>query len=151
MNLLNKKLSVIKEKIDQDNIICIMIIGLGSVGCYLLDYLISQMDEKIKIIVVGRKIDKIEMSINITKVSALIRKQLKSKIIIDKCDLNNVNEITRVINKYKPEFILNSSRAYSGLKYGTISWHTIRAYGLWAPLAMKYIRNIMKGVEHTSL
>ena len=43
----------------------------------------------------------------------------------------------------QPDFTVNSSRVYSGLKYGSISWKTIRAYGLWIPLSVKFIRNIM--------
>lgn len=51
----------------------IMIIGLGSVGCYLLDYLMSCADETLEIVVVGRNADKMLSDVNIVKVSSMIR------------------------------------------------------------------------------
>lgn len=52
-----------------------------------------------------------------------------------------------MLEEYHPDIIVNSSRVYSGLKYGSISWNNVRAYGLWAPLAIKYIKNIMEAYE----
>ena len=42
---------------------------------------------------------------------------------------------------------MNSSRAYAGLKYGSISWANVRAYGIWSPLSIKYTKNIMEAYE----
>ena len=52
MKFLNNKLSLLKKKIDNNNSITVMIIGLGSVGCYLLDYLVSLADPQLRIVVV---------------------------------------------------------------------------------------------------
>ena len=55
MKTLNEKLQLLQTKIlDTDEKVRIMIIGLGSVGLYLLDYLVSTADPRIEIIVVGR-------------------------------------------------------------------------------------------------
>ena len=136
------------EKHTKENNITIMIIGLGSVGAYLLDYLVSKNDPSINIVVVGRDFNKMETKVNIIKISALIRQLNKSIIRIEAdVDLNNIESIQSTIEKYKPDFIVNSSRAYSGLKYGSISWANVRAYGIWTPLAIRFTKNIMDACD----
>ena len=125
-----------------------MIIGLGSVGNYLLDYLMSLADEKMDICVVGRNEGKIQSDINIVRVASMIRKQNKTNItVLGNVDLEDINAILFAIASFKPDIIVNSSRAYPRLKYGSISWNTIRAYGIWTPLAIKYTKNIMAAYE----
>ena len=140
---LNEKMALLKEN-SASRKIRIMIIGLGSVGHYLLDYLMSTADENLEIIVAGRNHEKMEMDVNIVKVSSSIRGQNRTNIIIESgVDLNDVSSITKAIYEHKPDIIINSSRAYSGLKYGSISWSNFRAYGIWTPLSIKYTKNIM--------
>ena len=43
-----------------DTPVTIMIIGLGSVGVYLLDYLISLSDKRLHIVVAGRNAEKMQ-------------------------------------------------------------------------------------------
>ena len=106
-----------------------MIIGLGSVGNYLLDYLVSVADENMEICVVGRNENKMESDVNIVRVASLIRRQNRCQISIDSSvDLNSIELITKAIEQFAPDIIVNSSRAYSGLKYGSISWKAVRAY-----------------------
>ncbi len=151
MKLLDKKLNKLSDKIGNGEPIVIMIMGLGSVGLYLLDYLISLADPNLHIVVVGRNEEKMTRDVNIVKTSALIRHQLRSKIIIESaCDLDNIESITDVLYNYKPDFIINSSRVYSGLKYGSISWNKLRAYGIWTPLSVKYAKYIMNASEYTN-
>lgn len=122
----------------------IMIIGLGSVGNYLLDYLLSTSDENIEIITVGRNAEKMQCDVNIARVASLIRHQNRTNVIVEGgVDLENIESITECLEKYQPDIIVNTSRVYAGLKYGSISWKNIRAYGIWIPLSIKYIRNIM--------
>lgn len=148
MKNINEKLSLLQGKIENNAPISIMIIGLGSVGLYLLDYLVSLSDPQLRVIVVGRNIDKMLKDVNIVKTAATIRKQLRSEIVIEsECDLNVVQSIKTVLQKHQPDFIINSSRVYSGLKYGSISWNNLRAYGIWTPLSMCYARNIMEAYE----
>ena len=147
MKSLEQRLSKIKEHIQQNHI-TVMILGLGSVGTYLLDYLMSCNDESMRIVVVGRNKERMESNANIVKVSSLIRRRNRSEVIIeDGVDFNEVGQIQACIEKYEPDFIVNSSRVYSGLKYGSISWTNLRAYGIWAPLAIQYIKNIMEACE----
>ena len=141
--MINDKLKLIKQH-DREGKIKVMIIGLGSVGNYLLTYLLSTADEKLEIIVAGRNADKLQCDVNIARVAALIRRQNRSNVIVDgTCDLENVDSIAECIRRHQPDFIVNTSRVYSGLKYGSISWKNVRAYGIWTPLSIKYIRNIM--------
>ena len=63
------------------------------------------------------------------------------------CDLDNIESIKRCLQENHPDIIVNTSRVYAGLKYGSISWKNFRAYGIWTPLSIKYIKNIMEAVE----
>lgn len=144
MKELDARLAVLKEHAKEKNI-TLMIMGLGSVGTYLLDYLLSRNDESIRIIVVGRSAEKMESNVNIVRIGALIRGMNKSSVIIEPdVDFNNTQQMAQVFGKYRPDIIVNSSRVYSGLKYGSISWSNFRAYGIWAPLSIKYIKNMME-------
>lgn len=145
MELLNKKLNLLKTKVDNNQPITIMIIGLGSVGCYLLDYLVSLGDPQLRLVVTGRNAEKMQMDVNIIRTASTIRRQCRSEIkVVGNCDLNDVNSIAAVLDAEKPDFIVNSSRVYSGLKYGSISWSNLRAYGIWSPLSIRYAKNIME-------
>ncbi len=144
MKTTNEKLAVLKENATKGKT-RIMIIGLGSVGNYVLDYLMSTADENLEIIVCGRNKEKLTSDVNIVRVASMIRRQNKTEIKICRTvDLNIVSSIADAITTYQPDIILNSSRAYSGLKYGSISWANIRAYGIWTPLSIKFTKNIME-------
>ena len=151
MKTINEKLALLQAKIEKNSPITIMIIGLGSVGLYLLDYLLSLSDDRLRIVVIGRNAEKMQRDVNIVKTAVTIRGQLRSKVEIDAdCDLENVSSITLSLNRWTPDFIINSSRVYAGLKYGSISWSKLRAYGIWTPLSIRYPRNIMKAYEESN-
>lgn len=149
MKSLNEKLVLLQTKLQSPApSLTIMIMGLGSVGLYLLDYLVGLSDSRLHIVVAGRDFDKMRKDVNIVKTAATIRGQLRSRIDIEgECHLDNVQSIAQVLTKWTPDFIVNSSRVYSGLKYGSISWHNLRAYGIWIPLSIRYARNIMEAYE----
>ncbi len=150
MKTIDGKLNILRCELKERKV-KIMIIGLGSVGHYLLDYLMSGGDEEMEICVVGRNEEKLESDVNIVRVAALIRGQCRSRIIVNgNVDLNNVSSIVEAIEAYRPDIIVNSSRAYSGLKYGSISWKNVRAYGIWSPLSIRYVKNIMEAYERAS-
>ena len=115
MKTTSEKLNIMRENFRARKA-RVMIIGLGSVGNYLLDYLMSSADENMEIAVVGRNAQKMESDVNIVRVASLIRGQNKSTItVIGDTDLNNVSSIENAICSYKPDIIVNSSRAYAGL------------------------------------
>ena len=147
MKTLDERLKIVEEHVNNDEI-TIMIIGLGSVGTYLLDFLVSKNDPAIKLVVVGKKEEKMQSDVNIVRVASLIRELNKSQIEIEaSVDLNDISSIEKAIAKYNPDFIVNSSRAYAGIKYGSISWHNVRAYGIWTPLSIKFTKNIMEACD----
>lgn len=147
MKTLQERLALVEKHV-KNNSIKVMIIGLGSVGTYLLDYLISRNDEAIEVIVVGRSYEKMEKNVNIVRVASLIRGLNKTNIKIEaNVDLTEIISIRDVIKRHNPDFIVNSSRAYPGLKYGSISWTNIRAYGIWTPLAVRFTKNVMEACD----
>ena len=151
MKSISEKLKLLKKKVDGGEKITIAIFGLGSVGCYLLDYLVSLADPQLRLVVVGRNAEKMQMDVNIIRTASTIRRQCRSEIkVIGNCDLNDVNSIANVINAERPDFIVNSSRVYSGLKYGSISWSNLRAYGIWTPLSIRFAKNIMEAYAQTN-
>ncbi len=147
MKGLQERLQMIEQHV-KENKVTVMIIGLGSVGTYLLDYLVSSNDPAMRIVVAGRNYEKMEKNVNIVRVAGLIRGLNKSRIDIESgVDLTDTESIRRAVEKYEPDFIVNSSRAYPGLKYGSISWTNIRAYGIWSPLAIRFTKNIMEACK----
>lgn len=147
MKSLDQRLKVVEEHV-KDGKIKIMIIGLGSVGSYLLDYLVSRNDPAVNIVVVGRNAEKMQEKVNIICVAGLLRGLNKSHIQVEGgVDLNDIKRIQAVIEKHEPDFIVNASRAYPGLKYGSISWTSIRAYGIWTPLAIRFTKNVMDACD----
>ena len=148
MKTLNEKYNLLKKKIDNQEKITIAIFGLGSVGCYLLDYLVSLADSQLRLVVVGRNAEKMQQDVNIIRTAATIRRQMRSDIIVEGgCDFKDVASIEKVFRKIQPDFIVNSSRLFAGLKYGTISWSNLRAYGIWAPMSVLLGKNIMEAYE----
>ncbi|MGN0639059.1 MAG: saccharopine dehydrogenase NADP-binding domain-containing protein [Huintestinicola sp.] len=147
MKSTNEKLNIMREALKSRKA-RVMIIGLGSVGNYLLDYLMSTADEDLEICVVGRNDAKLQSDVNIVRVASMIRRQNKSTVsVISNVDLTDVDAIAEAIKSFSPDIIVNSSRAYPGLKYGSISWANIRAYGIWSPLAIRFTKNIMAAYE----
>lgn len=145
MKTLNEKLNLLKAKLNCGQKITIAIFGLGSVGCYLLDYLVSLADPQLRLVVVGRNAEKMQQDVNIIRTAATIRRQLRSEIVIEgDCDFKDVASIETKLKKIEPDFIINSSRLYSGLKYGTISWSNLRAYGIWSPMSVLLGKNLME-------
>lgn len=145
MKTLKEKLNLLKKKLDGGENITIAIFGLGSVGCYLLDYLVSLADPQLRLVVVGRNAEKIQQDVNIIRTAATIRRQMRSEIVVEGgCDFKDVASIEAALRKIQPDFIVNSSRLYAGLKYGTISWSNLRAYGIWTPMSILLGKNIME-------
>ena len=145
MKTLNEKLNLLKKKLNGGEKITIAIFGLGSVGYYLLDYLVSLADPQLKLVVVGRNAEKMQQDVNIIRTAATIRRQMRSEIVVEGgCDFKDVASIEITLSKIQPDFIVNSSRLYAGLKYGTISWSNLRAYGIWSPMSVLLGKNIME-------
>jgi hypothetical protein len=149
----NNKLKSLAKKIEAKQPIKIAIAGLGSVGNYLLNFLMDAdfTELPFEIILIGRNKEKLQSDLNISRVAAGLRRKRYIEAQIFEADFNNIEQLSDIIFASKPDFIVNSSRAYSNLKYGSLSWNTIRAYGIWSPLSVKYIKNIMQAVEMSGI
>jgi len=144
----DKKIQNLTQKLDGNIPVKIAIFGLGSVGNYLLNYLLN-INYSIELHIVGRSKEKMQCDLNIAMVAANIRRIKHINYFIHEADFSNISQLSDIIGKVSPDLIINSSRAYSHLKYGSISWNTVRAYGIWSPLSVKYIKNIMKAIMNT--
>ena len=109
MEKTNDKLRKLLTKIDNKQSIKVAIFGLGSVGNYLLNFLLDYSDKDMQIIVVGRDNKKLEQDLNIATVAASIRGTLKSKTYFKKLDFNNIDELTNFFQEEKPDFVVNNS------------------------------------------
>lgn len=149
MKTLNEKLNLLKKKLNGGEKVTIAIFGLGSVGCYLLDYLVSLADPQLRLVVVGRNAEKMQQDVNIIRTAATIRRQMRSELVIEGgCDFKDVASVENVLRKIQPNFIVNCSRLFAGLKYGTISWSNLRAYGIWTPMSVMLGKNIMEAYRN---
>lgn len=145
MLTINEKLPLLKERLNNTREpVRILILGLGSVGNYLLDYLVSLADPRLEITVAGRNEERMRKDVNIVRTAAAIRRQLRSRINVKTVDLSEVESIASLLREVQPDFLVNSSRVYAGLKYGSISWHNFRAYGVWTPLSVEFAANIIR-------
>ena len=100
MKPIKERLNFLEQHVNSGKV-TVMIIGLGSVGTYLLDYLVSLNDPMINIVVVGRNFEKMEQNVNIVRVAALIRNLNKTHITIESSvDVNNIDAIEEVIKKH---------------------------------------------------
>jgi len=127
----------------------VAIVGLGSVGHYLLTYLLSS-PFPLKIYLLGRSRERMTADLNIAKVAADIRRHRHVVCELVEVDLADVAGIGEALARIEPDFLVNASRAYAHIKYGSISWHTVRAYGIWAPLSVRYAKNIMTALQGQS-
>jgi hypothetical protein len=143
MERLNDKLGRLAAKVENGEPIHVAIFGLGSVGHYLLEYLLAQRDPQLRLFVAGRSREKLVRDVNISRIAGLIRGASAAEVEMVDADFSSVDSTATAIRQVDPDVLVNSSRAYSGLKYGSISWSAIRAYGIWAPLSVKYVKTIM--------
>jgi hypothetical protein len=150
MELLNQKFRNLAAKITGGGQVHIAIFGLGSVGHYLLDYLLGLRDPSLKFCVVGRNQEKLARDVNISLVAGLIRGPVVNEIETIAADFTSPDSLEAAMVRARPDILVNSSRAYSGLKYGGISWQRIRAYGIWAPLSIKHVKSIMRAQRRSA-
>jgi hypothetical protein len=144
MENLNRKFRRLAGKISGGGRVHVAILGLGSVGHYLLDYLLGLRDPSLKLFIVGRNRERLERDANLLRVAGLIRGPVVNEIETLVADFTSADSLEAAIARAQPDILVNSSRAYSGLKYGGISWQRIRAYGIWAPLSVRHLKSIMR-------
>ena len=106
MKTLNEKLNGLRREL-RDRKARVMILGLGSVGNYLLDYILSSGDEGLEICVAGRNREKMVSDVNIVKVASLIRGQNRCGVdVMAGVDLNDISAIRDCIRAWKPDALV---------------------------------------------
>ncbi len=79
-----------------------------------------------EVYVAGRNEEKMVSDVNIVRVASLIRNQNRTNVVIrSDVDLEDVDSIARCLEECRPDIIVNSSRAYPGLKYGCCDQHIL--------------------------
>lgn len=125
----------------------IMIVGYGSTGAYVLDFLTRTKGiEEFEITVLTRSVEEAQKRINMTLISSQIM-GFYPKINLVKGDLNNTEETAELLGKIKPDIIAYTGRFIKGIKYGQYSYPNEIGYGAWLPLAIPLIYKLMKAVK----
>lgn len=127
----------------------ILIAGYGSVGQYLLDFILKdhRINNISKIHIMSRKTEsEVKPRIDISRVAAGLSERFID-IEYHSIDFNNVSAMADLINKVKPNVIVYTGRYASGLKYGAFSYPNQIGYGVWMPMSFPYIYNLMKAVK----
>lgn len=117
----------------------VMIVGAtGGMANYLLESLNKFADERLEVILVGRRFEELEKIANINMVAADIA-GTPHRFIPAACDISTdegIDELAALLQNYEPEAVVNCTRAVSGIKYGQISIPNEMGYGCWAPFSM---------------
>lgn len=126
----------------------ILIIGMGSVAGYLLEYLAQ--DNVCEVHVATRNIKKAESTINCITLASLIRTKARMKVQLHQVDIESTSMLDNMMNLVKPDIVVNTSRFLAHVKYGSISWTNCRAYGYWIPMSMYFTKKIGESIMRTN-
>jgi hypothetical protein len=107
----------------------ILIVGLGSVGGYVLEFLARNLSTG-KIIVGSRDEEWGIKKTNITKIGAALM-GFYPDISSIKMDLNDIEGTAETLREVQPDIILNSTRKVKGIKFGSISVPLDAGYAMW--------------------
>lgn len=134
----------------------LMIIGYGSVGQYLLDMILSDRAHRFynKVVVVSRKSkEEVAPRLNTSIVAGMIKNYSDEVIEVpyEQCDINDVDKLAKIIMEYNPIAIVQCARYFSGVKYGSYSYKNGIGYGVWAPMSVVPIMNVMQAVNRSGI
>ncbi|QPB08567.1 hypothetical protein [Vibrio phage Va2] len=117
----------------------VMIVGAtGGMANYLIESLNKFNDERLEVVLVGRRYDELEKIANINMIAADIA-GTPHKFVPVQCDISTdkgIEELGGIIKEFEPEAVVNCTRAVSGVKYGQISVPNDIGYGCWVPFSM---------------
>lgn len=124
-----------------------LICGYGSTGKYVVDML-SRLDiEDLEIHILSRKPEEeILPRLNTTIISSMIMEST-NEIIYHSCSMENISAMADLLKEVKPDIIAYNGRFISNVKYGSFSYPNGIGYGVWTPLAVPLVYNIMKAIK----
>lgn len=126
----------------------IMIVGYGSAGSMVLDFIIRMPElQDCEFIVMSRKSEEESSKrLNTTIVSAGIM-NFYPKVKYISCDLLDIDKTAGILSEECPDIIAYTGRFISGIKYGAYSYPNNLGYGVWLPLAAPLIYKLCLAVE----
>ncbi|MCB4790677.1 MAG: hypothetical protein LHV68_02200 [Elusimicrobia bacterium] len=129
----------------------ILIVGFGSAGSYVLDFLARTKGlENDELIIGTRSIDSAIARINICRVSAGIM-GFYPNIKYRKLDLMDTRHAVDILREIQPDIIVYTGRFIKGIKYGELSYPNNIGYGVWTPLALPLVYRLMKAVRDAKI
>lgn len=131
----------------------VLIAGYGSTGQYVVDFLLK--DHRINnldaIHIMSRKTNhEVGPRLTISKIAAGISKRY-IPLIYHCCDFNNIVSMSNILSSVRPDVVVYTGRYASGLKYGAFSYPHDIGYGVWMPMSLPYIRNLMIAVKDSGI
>lgn len=125
----------------------ILICGYGSTGKYVVDMLSRLGMENLEIHILSRKaMEEILPRLNTTIISAMIMEST-NEIIYNSCSMEDVSAMADLLKEIQPDIIAYNGRFISNVKYGSFSYPNGIGYGVWTPLAVPLVYNIMKAIK----
>ncbi len=129
----------------------VLICGYGSTGSYAVDMLARLGIEDLEIHILSRKSEEeIAPRLNTTIISSMIMESV-NPIIYHSCSMMDVERMAEIFTKVKPDVIAYTGRFISNVKYGSFSYPNGIGYGVWTPLSVPLIYNVMKAVKKSEI
>ena len=125
----------------------VMIIGYGSTGKYVLDFLLSLPEvENMEIVIATRDIEDARKHMNLSVISSGIRSYFPGNVKCLRMDLNYIDNAARILDEEKPDILAYTARWLKGLKYGQYSYPCNIGYGVWSPMSAVLIYKLMQEI-----
>lgn len=131
----------------------VLIAGYGSAGQYLIDFILKdhRINNVSEIHIMSRKpTDDVAPRLEISRVAAGISERF-IPIEYHQCNFNNIQQMSSLLDQIRPDLIVYTGRYASGIKYGAYSYPYDIGYGVWMPMSVPYIHNLMKAVKDAGL
>lgn len=129
----------------------VLICGYGSTGKYAVDMLARLGLEDMEIHIMSRKsAEEIAPRLNTTVISAMIMENV-NPIVYHACSMTDVEAMAGLFSEIGPDIIAYTGRYISNVKYGSFSYPNGIGYGVWTPLSVPLIYNVMKAVKKSGI
>lgn len=129
----------------------VLICGYGSTGQYVVDMLSRLGVDDLEINILSRKaLEEIAPRLNTTVISSMIMGS-KNSINYFQCSMDHVEEIEKVLNFVSPDIVAYTGRFISHVKYGSFSYPNDIGYGVWTPLSLPLVYNLMRAIKSSGI
>ncbi len=129
----------------------VLICGYGSTGRYAVDMLARLGIDDLEIHILSRKSEEeILPRLNTSIISSMI---MESNNIIQyhSCSMEDILAMADLLKEVKPDIVAYTGRFISSVKYGSFSYPNGIGYGVWTPLAVPLVYNLMKAIKESGI